>query len=151
MHFIGLFYKDYEPRSDCSLMSSLIRVHSVCFHSKAKKRKFIVSGYPTYPNILGPARIFFEDFWDILVYFDTVIKDFHTFPYKKICLHTNLKNLGHVTGNKAYFLCSVSFFVQYICRGIKTHYHLDKPSILVVLIHDFITFVGVPCLAEFSY
>ena len=30
----GLYCKHYGPRSDCFLRSSLIRVHSVCFHGK---------------------------------------------------------------------------------------------------------------------
>ena len=36
---------------------------------KAKKRKCLVSGYPTDPNILGPTQTFFKAFWDIEVYF----------------------------------------------------------------------------------
>ena len=33
MYFGGsLYFKQYEPRSDCSLRSCLIRIHSVCFH-----------------------------------------------------------------------------------------------------------------------
>ena len=34
MQFGGLYCKHHEPRSDGSLRSSLIRVHSVCFHDK---------------------------------------------------------------------------------------------------------------------
>ena len=34
MYFSGLYYKLYGPRSDCSLRSSLIRVHSICFHDQ---------------------------------------------------------------------------------------------------------------------
>ena len=36
----------------------------VLFQSKAKKRKCLVSRYPTDPNILGPTQTFFEDFRD---------------------------------------------------------------------------------------
>ena len=33
--FLGSLYcKQYGPRSDCSIRSSLIRVHSVCLHNK---------------------------------------------------------------------------------------------------------------------
>ena len=32
MYFGRFCFKQYEPRSDCSLRSSLNRVHSVCFH-----------------------------------------------------------------------------------------------------------------------
>ena len=35
----------------------------------AKKRKCLVSGYPTDPNILGPTQTFLKTFWDIKVYF----------------------------------------------------------------------------------
>ena len=31
----SLYCKQYAPRSDCSLRSSLNRVHSVCFHGKS--------------------------------------------------------------------------------------------------------------------
>ena len=31
----SLCCRQYEPRSDCSLWSRLIRVHSVCFHGKS--------------------------------------------------------------------------------------------------------------------
>ena len=34
MYFGGLYHKQYEPRSDCSLGSSLIRVHCVCLRDK---------------------------------------------------------------------------------------------------------------------
>ena len=36
MYFGGLYCKQLGPRSDCSLRSSLIRVHSVCFHDKIR-------------------------------------------------------------------------------------------------------------------
>ena len=35
MHFGSLYCKQYGPRSDCSLGTSLIRAHSVCFHQKS--------------------------------------------------------------------------------------------------------------------
>ena len=34
MYIGGLYCKQYGPRSDCSLRSSLIRVHSVCLHDQ---------------------------------------------------------------------------------------------------------------------
>ena len=34
MFLVSLYCKHYGPRSDCSPGSSLIRVHSVCFHDK---------------------------------------------------------------------------------------------------------------------
>ena len=36
INFGSLYCKPYEPRSDCSLRSSLIRVHSVFFHGPKK-------------------------------------------------------------------------------------------------------------------
>ena len=35
MYLSSLYCKQYGPRSDCSLRSSLIRVHSVCFHDES--------------------------------------------------------------------------------------------------------------------
>ena len=35
---------------------------SFIFESKAKKRKCLVSGYPTDPNILGPTQTFLKTF-----------------------------------------------------------------------------------------
>ena len=35
-YFGSLYCKYYEPRSDCSLKSSLIRVHIVCFQDESK-------------------------------------------------------------------------------------------------------------------
>ena len=32
----SLYCKQYGPRSDCSLNSSLIRVHIVCFHDESR-------------------------------------------------------------------------------------------------------------------
>ena len=34
IQFGSLYCKHYDPRSDCSIRSSLIRVHSVCFHAQ---------------------------------------------------------------------------------------------------------------------
>ena len=45
MYFGSLYCKSYGPRSDCSLRSSLILVHSVCFHSKCVLE--IISIYAT--------------------------------------------------------------------------------------------------------
>ena len=68
-----------------------------------------MSSYPTDPNTLGPTQTLLKTFWDIKVYFKTVFKDFHTFSIqksfykKKVCLPTDPKKFGHVTGNKAFF------------------------------------------------
>ena len=77
--------------------------------AKAKKRKCLVSSYPTDPNILGPTQTFLKTFWDIKSIFRLFLRIFILFPCKKVfikkkvCLPTDPKNFGHVTGNKAYF------------------------------------------------
>ena len=57
---------------------------SLACGSKAKKRKCLVSGYPTDPNILGPTQTFLKTFWDIKVYFRLFLRIFILFPYKKV-------------------------------------------------------------------
>ena len=41
MQFVSLYCKQYAPRSDCSIWSSLIRVHSVCYLSNYHAREHL--------------------------------------------------------------------------------------------------------------
>ena len=76
---------------------------------KAKKRKCLVSGYPTDPNILGPTQTFLKTFEILQSIFRLFFMDFHSFSIqksfykKKVFLPTDPKNVGHVTRNKTYF------------------------------------------------
>ena len=76
---------------------------------KAKKRKCLVSGYPTDPNILGPTQTFLKTFGILKSIFRLFLRIFilfqckKVFIKKKVCLPTVPKNFGHVTGNKTYF------------------------------------------------
>ena len=87
------------------LRSQRIRIYAVL--NLRSKKKCLVSSYPTDPNILGPTQTFFEAFWNIKVYFRLFFKYF--FPYtnvflnKDVCLPTNPKTLGGVTGSKTRF------------------------------------------------
>ena len=71
--------------------------------NKAKKRKCLVSGYPTDPNILGPTQTFLETFGILKSIFRLLLRIFILFLYKKVlikkkvCLPTDPKNFGHVT------------------------------------------------------
>ena len=81
----------------------------ICVFAEAKKRKCLVSGYPTDPNILGPTQTFLKTFRMLKSIFRLFLRIFILFPYKKVfikkkvCLPTDPKNFGHVTGNKTYF------------------------------------------------
>ena len=80
-----------------------------CDSNKAKKRKCLVSGYPTDPNILGPTQTFLKTLGILRSKFSLFLRIFLLFPYKKVfikkkvCLPTDPKNFGHVTRNKTYF------------------------------------------------
>ena len=50
---------------------------------QAKKRKCLVSGYPTDPNILGPTQTFLKPFWILKSIFRLFLRIFILFPYKK--------------------------------------------------------------------
>ena len=74
---------------------------------RQKKRKCLISSYPTDPNILGSTKSFFEAFWDIL---KSIFKGFfRLFPYKKVfikkkvCLPTGPKIFGDITDIKDIF------------------------------------------------
>ena len=92
---------------DHEIISTVILLPS----AKAKKRKCLVSSYPTDPNILGPTKTFLKTFRICKSIFRLFLTIFILFPYKKVfikkkvCLPTDLKNFdfGHVTGNKTYF------------------------------------------------
>ena len=49
--------------------------------TKAKKRKCLVSGYPTYPNILGPTQTFLKTFGILKSIFRLFLKVFILFTY----------------------------------------------------------------------
>ena len=51
---------------------------------KAKKRKCLVSGYPTDPNILGPTQTFLKTFRILKSIFRLFLRIFILFPYKKV-------------------------------------------------------------------
>ena len=51
---------------------------------KAKKRKCLVSGYPTDPNILGPTQTFLKTFGILKSFFRLFFRIFIPFPYKKV-------------------------------------------------------------------
>ena len=65
--------------------------------------------YSTDPNIVGPTQTFLKSFGILKSIFRLFFKDIHTFSIqkslhkKKVCLPTDAKKFGHVTGNKAYF------------------------------------------------
>ena len=69
----------------------------------------LVSGYPTDPNILGPTQTFLKTFGILKSIFRLFLRIYIPFPYKKVfikkkvCLPTDPKTFGHVTGNGAYF------------------------------------------------
>ena len=76
--------------------------------TKPQKRKCLVYGYPTNPNILGSTKTFLKTFDYLTLFLVCFLRKFIHFPYKKVlikkvCLPTDPKNIGHVTGNKAYF------------------------------------------------
>ena len=52
--------------------------------SEAKKRKCLVSGYPTDPNILGPTQTFLKTFGILKSIFRLFLSIFILFPYKKV-------------------------------------------------------------------
>ena len=73
-----------------------------------KKKKCLVSGYPTDPNILGPTQTFLKTFGILKSIFRLFLRIFTLFHtkkvlIKKVCLPADPKNFGHVTGNEAYF------------------------------------------------
>ena len=68
----------------------------------------LIPGLPYDPNTLGPTQTFLKTFWDIKVYFRLFLRIFILFPCKKVCLPTDPKIFGHVTGNKAYFSFGLS-------------------------------------------
>ena len=51
---------------------------------KAKKRKCLISGYPTDPNILGPTQTFLKPFGILKSIFRSFKKIFRIFLYKKV-------------------------------------------------------------------
>ena len=50
---------------------------------RPKKRKCLVSGYPTDPNILGPTQTFLKTFRILKSIFRLFLRIFILFPYKK--------------------------------------------------------------------
>ena len=72
------------------------------FIEKAKKRKCLVSGYPTHPYILVPSQTFLKTFWILMSIFRLSLRILYL---KKVCLPTctDPKIFGHVIGSKAYF------------------------------------------------
>ena len=84
-------------------------IKEIASGSRAKKRKCLVSGYPTDPYILGPTQTFLKTFRMLKSIFRLFLRIFMLLQYKKVfikkivCLPTDPKNFGHVTGNKTYF------------------------------------------------
>ena len=108
--------------------SPLSHIYAIIY-GQAKK-KMSCFRLPYRPQYFGAYSNFFEDFQDIKVYFQTGFKDFHTFSIqksfykKKVCLTTDPKNFGHVTGNKTYFSFGLRCF-------------RDSPDLLIrALAHD---------------
>ena len=107
-----------------------------------QKRKCLVSGYPTDPNILGPTQTFLKTFGILKSNFGLFIRIFILFPYKKVfikkkvCLPTDPKNFGHVTGNKTYFSFGLSAsFLSTLCL-LQIYVNMPLGSLLIY-IHTF--------------
>ena len=60
------------------------------FNNQAKKRKCLVSGYPTDPNILGPTQTFFKTFGILKSNFRQFLRIFKLFPYKEVFIKKSL-------------------------------------------------------------
>ena len=54
--------------------------------TKAKKKKSLVSGYPTKPNNLGPTQTFLKTFRILKSIFRLFLRIFILFPYKKVLI-----------------------------------------------------------------
>ena len=80
---------------------------------------------PTDPNILGLTQTFLKTFEILMSNFRLFLRIFILFPCKKVfikkkvCLTTNTKNLGPVTGNMTYFIWpkTVIFFLMTVQCG----------------------------------
>ena len=68
-------YADVSELSHTKLMSH---------YTLGQKRKCLVSGYPTDPNILGPTQTFLKTFGIIKSIFRLFLRIFILFQYKKV-------------------------------------------------------------------
>ena len=60
------------------------------YEPETKKRKCLVSGYPTDPNILGPTQTFLKTFGILKSIFRLFFCIFILFPYKKVFIKKNV-------------------------------------------------------------